>query len=96
LQGVMCAVAAASNTDVNCATFNNGMCVNCSKGYYLSQQGPCIQFNPLCKTSDPQTGACLSCYPGYALSAGSCLVGNGPTTSGDVNCKTSGPTGSCA
>ena len=36
--------------------------------------GLCIVVNPLCKTSDTNTGACLSCYQGYDVFAGNCII----------------------
>lgn len=66
VQGTICVLGGATTLDVNCAAFNNGVCVKCSNNYYLNSQGVCKQFNTLCKTSNSSTGACLSCYPGYA------------------------------
>jgi hypothetical protein len=34
----------------------------------------CTGVNPLCKSSDPQTNDCASCYPGYTLSLGKCII----------------------
>jgi hypothetical protein len=42
----------------------------------------CVPFNPLCKSSDQQTGQCTSCFQGYQLSNGSCSV-----FSKDPNCQ---------
>lgn len=34
----------------------------------------CQGISPLCQTSDNTTGFCLTCYKGYTLSAGECLL----------------------
>jgi hypothetical protein len=40
-------------------------------------------------TYDTKSGACLSCYPGYNIAAGNCIISTtGATTSFDPNCKT--------
>ncbi len=81
-----CVLTTASNSDVNCKTYNaNAQCVECYNGYFV-RVGKCEKVNLLCQTSNPQTGACLSCYQGYSLSNGDCVLG-GSSTSGDVNCK---------
>ena len=43
-------------------------------------------MSQLCKTSNSQTGVCLTCYPGYILSVGQCRIPSA-TEQGDVNCK---------
>ena len=81
--------------DVNCAKFIQGVCQNCSKGFYPGSNGLCKQFNPLCKTSDIQTGACKTCYPGYTLIAGLCEIGSSSTSNSDPNCKSTNTFGVC-
>jgi len=61
----------------------------------LNVKGLCLQNNPLCKTSDLNNGGCLTCYPGYVVSAGNCTLGNSPTTSSDPNCKSTDSSGVC-
>jgi proprotein convertase subtilisin/kexin type 5 len=90
-----CTVGASSNSDVNCAKIVNGSCQQCSQGYYLSNSRNCVQSNPLCKTSSSLSGACLSCYSGYTLVTGECVVGNSLSGNGDPNCKTTAPSGQC-
>jgi len=53
----------------------------------------CTPINPLCRTFNISTGNCLSCYPGYYLSTGACLVGTNPNS--DVNCKLRDLAGKC-
>ena len=45
--------------------------------HYL-QNGRCTPVNPLCRDFDQNTGACLSCYPGYAVNNGLCAVSDNP------------------
>lgn len=77
-----CALTTASNSDVNCKTTNSNGCAECYSGYY-AKVGKCEKLNILCQTSNNQTGACTSCYQGYALSNRDCVLG----TSADVNCR---------
>ena len=60
--------------DSYCIQVTNGVCSQCSSGYYYNrEQGVCILFDPMCKTSDINTGACTSCYMGYLLSNAQCV-----------------------
>jgi hypothetical protein len=95
LVGATCSVGGNSNSDVNCQTFTNNICQKCYSGYFLSSKGICAQNNPLCKTSDPATGNCLTCYPGYSINAGNCTIGSSSTTSTDTNCKSTDQNGVC-
>lgn len=62
--------------DPNCRNTVNGVCQECSVGYYFNQNGICTQVNPFCRTSNQ--GNCLSCYAGYSLSMGNCTVSINP------------------
>ena len=95
LQGTICALGSSTNSDVNCAAFVNGVCTNCSQGFYPGAQGKCTQFNPLCRNSNKLTGACLSCYPGYDLSNNNCIIGSSNSGNGDPNCKGTSNNGRC-
>ena len=46
-------------------------------------------MSPYCKTYDNADGHCLSCYQGYGLSNGDCVVST-------TNCKTHTDEGKCA
>jgi hypothetical protein len=81
--------------DVNCQTNDNGVCRKCYSQYFLNPSGKCIQNNPLCKTSDQNTGGCLSCYPGYTINSGACVINSSPSLSSEVNCKASDSNGIC-
>ena len=57
------------SSDPYCIKYINGLCAQCSSGYYFSRNDNiCKQLDPLCKTSDMTNGNCQSCYPGYSLS----------------------------
>lgn len=60
-------------TDAGCAkwVWDNDTCLECSPYWYF-KGGICTQVSPYCKTYDPATGACLSCYSGYSLLNGAC------------------------
>lgn len=69
-----CVLTTSSNLDSNCALFSNNICINCSKGFIFNSQGACSLINPLCKTYNQISGACLTCYNGYSLSGNTCIV----------------------
>ena len=61
--------------DIYCIEVQGTVCVKCSSGYYLNkQQAKCKQINPLCRSSNPDTGACTDCYQGYSISQGNCVI----------------------
>jgi hypothetical protein len=78
---------AVSFQDPNCQKWDSskGVCTACSSRFYIDGSGKCKQVSPLCKTSDGNTGACLSCYPGYVLSGLTCSIGGAGNS--DVNCQ---------
>ena len=39
-----------------------------------ASSGACTALNPYCATSDLSNGNCLSCYNGYSLSQGNCVI----------------------
>jgi hypothetical protein len=61
------------------------VCSQCSDRYYIGSSGSCIEVNPLCHYYDQSTGACLTCFPGFALNAGECAVSTASVS--DPNCK---------
>lgn len=91
----LCMVGGAANSDVGCQVFNNSVCQQCYKGFYLDFSGKCRQSNPLCKTTDPANGNCLSCYQGYVVAQGNCTVSTSSTSSVDSNCKSTDQSGIC-
>lgn len=78
-------VGATSNTDPNCAQHDaNNICTSCYYRYYLNSQKVCVAVSDQCNTFDPSSGNCLTCYGGYILSNGSCVITTTPNT--DPNC----------
>jgi hypothetical protein len=72
------------NKDPNCIKQANDGCIECSQNYYyFSENKTCIAVNPQCKTYNSQAGFCLSCFSGYVLLNGSCIISNNL----DPNCK---------
>jgi hypothetical protein len=80
---------------VACQVLNNSVCLQCYRGFYLDFSGRCRQSNPLCRTTDPSNGNCLSCYQGYVVIAGNCTQGSSSTSSADANCKSTDQSGIC-
>jgi len=75
-------------TDAGCGTWDwdNNKCLKCGNYWYFNVDGVCSAVSPYCKTYDPATGACTTCFSGYALSNGVCSL--------SVNlCKSSDSTG---
>ena len=44
---------------------------------FVLENGACKAVSDQCKTWNVSTGACLSCYDGWTLSNGACVVGEG-------------------
>ncbi len=82
----------SNNRDSNCMKYNGAICSACSNRYYVGPNSLCVPINPLCNTYN-SSGACLSCYPGYAVSGTICIVSNKQS---DPNCKSYTAGGSCA
>lgn len=68
-----------SSIDKNCAKFAAGICVQCSKGFYFGPQSSCLMVDPLCNTFDALNGQCLTCFPSFILSNGSCIRDSRPS-----------------
>lgn len=76
VKGTTCALATSDTTDPNCLKFlPSGLCSECYVSFYPSA-GVCKQVNPLCRSANYTDGACLSCYPGYTLTKGACIIPN--------------------
>jgi hypothetical protein len=91
-----CLPGIVSNSfDPNCNTFNGSLCLKCSSGFFLNPSGKCQGVDPSCKSFDQNSGACLSCFAGYELTNGSCIVGKTQTTIPNCN-QIDLTTGSCA
>jgi hypothetical protein len=60
--------------DPLCAKWRGWSCVKCATRAYFGKNGKCVNSNPLCKTFDNHDGCCTSCYAGYDLKGGNCVV----------------------
>lgn len=88
--GTTCVVGSGStgSGDPNCKkTDNNQRCQECYSGYFLSPQATCLRLDPLCKTYTPTQIACASCYSGYDLYQGQCVIPSKvPNSNSDPYC----------
>jgi hypothetical protein len=87
LAGVQAASLPSYVPNPNCQTNNSvGDCTLCKTNFYLAY-GYCYTGNPLCATSDPNSGACLTCNGtdqysnGYCLRVSATCAGGSGTTS---------------
>ena len=61
--------------DIYCVKVLNGVCNECSNGYYYHKQDRiCKQVDPLCKDHNEDNGFCTDCYQGFSLSDGRCSI----------------------
>lgn len=60
-------------SDLGCSTWDwdNQVCLACSK-FWVMVDGVCRSVSPFCNTYDQSTGACTTCFTGYALNNGDC------------------------
>lgn len=70
-----CLIQPAVLPDPGCYVWNftDNVCLECSKRWYFNSQGKCQQVSDLCKTNDIG-GNCTSCYPGYVIANGACII----------------------
>lgn len=83
--------AAGTQRDPNCLKYVNNVCTDCSNRYYFGNNNKCVPVNPLCKDYT-SNGACTSCYPGYQVSGGTCILSG---ASKDPFCKNYNVGGIC-
>lgn len=48
--------------------------MGCYSGYFLTSGMSCQKMDPLCKTYTSTFSACASCYDGYTLQSGQCVI----------------------
>lgn len=88
----------AKPQDGGCASWDwdNAVCLACSNNWVFDINGICIKVNDLCRTYDPNTGFCTSCYRGYSLQVAegygpkdaSCIYSSSNTSPlSDAGCK---------
>ena len=75
-----------------------GVCKNCVSRMYLDASGTCKSVDSNCDQYNKTTGACITCYPGFAIALNPvsatiiCTIIN----SKDPNCQIKGNSSSCA
>ncbi len=63
-----------------CAKWDNEKCTQCSNRSYFNSSGICAPVDATCASFNDKNGLCLSCYKGYDLQNGKCIIGNvGPS-----------------
>jgi len=65
----------ATPDHLGCALWNKGVCSQCSKRWYFNAQNVCTPISDLC-SSWKDNGECSSCYYGYLVQNGACVVDN--------------------
>ena len=62
-------------SDEGCAKWdwNGQICIECSNNWVFNHQGKCVPVSDQCNTYD-RSGACVSCYDGYNLVLGECVL----------------------
>ncbi len=72
-------------TDPLCSIWKAGKCEKCADRAYF-YNGVCTAVSDHCQTWDALDGRCLTCYKGYNLGNGACVLADqkGPT---DLGCK---------
>ncbi len=69
-----CQLSEDSTRDSNCKSFDaNGVCQNCSFGYYFNQMRICTQIDPSCRNFDSVNFVCKACYDGYKIQSDVCI-----------------------
>jgi hypothetical protein len=59
----------------NCFEYgDDGNCKTCEFRYVL-KDGECAQVSDFCNTWDESTGDCVTCYDGFKLEVGACILG---------------------
>jgi proprotein convertase subtilisin/kexin type 5 len=74
----------APPTDPGCSDWVNGVCKACSNWWAFNSNGVCTAVSSLCKTN--QGLDCTSCYNGYVLTNGSCLLSSENAFPTDAGC----------
>lgn len=76
-------------SDLGCRLWDwaNQVCLSCSTNWVFNQNGVCVPVSDQCRTFDQQ-GQCLSCYQGYDLAKGACIVSASNTARpSDLGCS---------
>ena len=82
----VCIEAEEAGGDPGCTEFEDGVCIQCSFGFYFGPNQRCRLIPPTCANFDILTEICRACYPGYALNPlGQCI--EKPPEEGDAGCN---------
>lgn len=73
--------------DLGCNLFENGICVNCSFGYYFDRNRLCKLIPETCASFNIPTETCRGCYSGFELDENNQCVRAKLTEVGDVGCN---------
>ena len=78
----------ARPSDAGCGLWDwaKQVCVKCSQNWFASN-GICLPVSDLCKTFDGASGWCLSCFKGYDLVNGSCVLSSANSKPSDPGCS---------
>jgi hypothetical protein len=70
--------------DSLCASWKDRVCLKCAPRAYFDSNGVCREVNKNCNTWDAFDGFCLTCYKGYEIKNGNCILSDvtGPTDNG--------------
>ena len=79
---------------LGCRTWSNGVCQQCSAGYYFDNLRVCRQIDPNCRQFNTQAVICEDCYTGYTVADGQCKLAQ-PNNSLDSGCQTFGSNNKC-
>ena len=74
-KGVCAPSSPVRPSDLGCGAWDwdNKVCLSCSKNWVMIN-GACVPVNDQCSTFDDATGNCLTCYRGYNLEGGKCII----------------------
>lgn len=74
-----------------CSKWDNTtrICLQCANRAYFNNQGVCILIDNQCNTWDRYDGFCLTCYAGYNLFNGTCILAqqNATASVADLGCR---------
>lgn len=76
-------------SDTNCLIWSGNRCVQCIPWTY-NNGSKCVQVSTVCRTFTRSNGLCTSCYQGWLLKNGSCIVNP------DQNCRVVANDGTCS
>lgn len=77
------------NSNLLCKVWSGKTCIQCSDRTFFNAAGICTSASSLCNSFDKSTGDCLTCFGGYDLEKGVCIVSPSNTAApADLGCAT--------